>query len=249
MFFWPWVACRNCWASGVGEGAGEPGDKAADGHVGEAAHDGWVKLHCHRVGEPVHAGQREHCCCLSGRGKRQADIQGRKLGAVRTDRLPSQREPGTPLGLQHVSGPCPSRASTAASPASSARPVMPAAYAYSEALSRKESGAKRCSWRRAASKLTCSRIWSQTNTVPLIPPSPLSYARQEEGPQVPAGPAGGLAGDGLGERPVAGGPLHLQCQGGRGVSLVVWAMSVGLAQAGPWVLCRCLTGNRPAPGR
>src|SRR5215813_4410137 len=46
-------------ASGMHEGAGEPGDEAANGHGGEAAHDGRAKLGFSLVRQPVHPSQCE----------------------------------------------------------------------------------------------------------------------------------------------------------------------------------------------
>ena len=53
------AVCRNRCAGRMGEGAGEPGDEAADSHFGEAAHQVRVRLGCHLAGQPVYPGHRE----------------------------------------------------------------------------------------------------------------------------------------------------------------------------------------------
>src|SRR5215469_2481455 len=77
-------------ASGMHEGAGKPGDEAANGHGSEAVHDYRAKLGFSLARQPVHSRQRERCGCLPSWGKRQNSIQSRVHDAIGADRLPAQ---------------------------------------------------------------------------------------------------------------------------------------------------------------
>ena len=98
------AVCRNRCAGRMGEGAGEPGDEAADSHFGEAAHQVRVRPGCHLAGQPVYPGHREDRGLLPGRGKRQVGIQGREHGAAGTGRVPAQPQPGTPGRFRQICG-------------------------------------------------------------------------------------------------------------------------------------------------
>ena len=98
------AVCRNRCASGMGEGAGEPGDEAADGHGGEAAHHGRVQPGSHLGGQPVDPRYREHHGLLPGGRKCQVGIQRREQAAAGPGRLPAQLQPGTPVRFHQNCG-------------------------------------------------------------------------------------------------------------------------------------------------
>ena len=117
------AVCRNRCAGRMGEGAGEPGDEAADSHLGEAAHHVRVRPGCHLAGQLVYPGQREDRGLLPGRGKRQVGIQGREHGTAGTGRVPAQPQPGTPGRFRQICGLHPGQ--PGAGPAAGTRPVIP----------------------------------------------------------------------------------------------------------------------------
>jgi hypothetical protein len=121
------AVCRNRCAGRMGEGAGEPGDEAADSHLGEAAHHVRVQPGCHQARQPVYPGHREDRGLLPRPGKTSGRHPGPGTRHCRDRSRASAATAGhsRPFPPDLRAPPRPAGGSAAAGPAACTRPVIP----------------------------------------------------------------------------------------------------------------------------